>query len=104
MNYTEHDFCNAIINYDGDNSKPYCDMVYEGLCLLRDKKLNKPLSRYSLQHITQATPIFVVPKGKEGYWDILFYNKNNCIYSFPDHKEYELDVFMSENEAYYYNK
>jgi hypothetical protein len=25
----------AIVHYDGDNSKPYCDLVYKGLKLLQ---------------------------------------------------------------------
>lgn len=35
-NLTEKDVSSAIIHYDGDNQKPYCDLVYYGLIIIRD--------------------------------------------------------------------
>lgn len=32
---TDHDLEMALMNYDGDGSKPYCDTVYCGLSVLR---------------------------------------------------------------------
>lgn len=32
---TDFDVENAIVHYDGDGSKPYCDLVYCGLTVLR---------------------------------------------------------------------
>lgn len=33
---SDEDMVNAIIQYDGDGSKPYCDLVYCGLKIIRD--------------------------------------------------------------------
>lgn len=53
---TSDEVCRAISHYDGDGSKPYCDLVYCGLDIIREylkvrgdldewKKHNLPLSQ-----------------------------------------------------------
>lgn len=53
---TSDEICRAISHYDGDGSKPYCDLVYCGLDIIREylkvrgdldewKKHNLPLSQ-----------------------------------------------------------
>lgn len=53
---TSDEVCRAISHYDGDGSKPYCDLVYYGLDIIREylkvrgdldewKKHNLPLSQ-----------------------------------------------------------
>lgn len=34
-NLDEHDLTSALVQYDGDGSKPYCDLVHCGLDLIR---------------------------------------------------------------------
>lgn len=38
---TEDDVCDAIAHYDGDGSKPYCDLVYHGLDIIRGYVKNR---------------------------------------------------------------
>ena len=43
-NLTEQEVVSAITQYDGDGSKPYCDLVYCGLSIIR--KYLKKRSEY----------------------------------------------------------
>lgn len=35
-NLTEEDLTSALVQYDGDGTKPYCDLVYCGLSIIRE--------------------------------------------------------------------
>lgn len=42
----------ALVVYDGDRSKPYCDLVYIGLCIIREfYKLHDVVSKYKFDDI-----------------------------------------------------
>lgn len=41
----------ALVEYDGDNSKPYCDLVYKALKEMREREENKPLTLEELKEM-----------------------------------------------------
>lgn len=49
---TDRDVERAICHYDGDNTKPYCDLVFEGLWVIRKYlKVRESLNEWRKNHL-----------------------------------------------------
>lgn len=49
---TDRDVEQAIMHYDGDDTKPYCDLVFAGLCVIRKYlKVREDLNEWRKNHL-----------------------------------------------------
>lgn len=61
----------ALMHYDGDNSKPYCDLVWRGLKLLQLLGDTDGQSPYDVFFQTMAEPHFVLSESQYDESEIL---------------------------------